>query len=417
MKRDALQRLESLPSAPVLAAAFLLRAAYAARAGESFLQIDEHGYDLVAARLAETGRIMTAEGVSVIMPPVPLASFALWYKLLGHALLHARLGQALAGTLIAWMVGRMTQELTGSKAAGRAALLLACVYPFFIYYGGLLMSETPYLLFAVPGVWLLCAPKGRPEGWRPALAGACLALAGLARIEAVPVALPIWAWRGFECLRGRRPWKELALALSAWALVLGLWMARNQKQTGHFTLDSHGGVTMLVGTVVYEITEAGDSGDGFAALKEMPFWKESEHLSPEERDQVYRRVIWDFMKENPGRTVLQWAKKFVAFWRFYPRVDKAYFYGDGVARPDAGLKRPVLVLISLLFEPLLILGGWYGLWTLRRRWDELAPLLLFILGTMGIHMLVVSMMRYRLPVMPFLMTGLCALLVPAKKRA
>ena len=66
--------------------------------------------------------------------------------------------------------------------------------------------------------------------------------------------------------------------------------------------------------------------------------------------------------------------------------------------------------VSLLVEPALILGGLAGLWGLRRRWETLLPLPLFLLGTMGIHVIVVSQMRYRLPVMPILILGLASLL-------
>ena len=69
------------------------------------------------------------------------------------------------------------------------------------------------------------------------------------------------------------------------------------------------------------------------------------------------------------------------------------------------MSRNLLVAASLAFEPLLILGGFWGLWLLRDRAATLFPIPLFILGTMGIHILVVSQMRYRLPVMPFLILG------------
>jgi len=60
-----------------------------------------------------------------------------------------------------------------------------------------------------------------------------------------------------------------------------------------------------------------------------------------------------------------------------------------------------LVAISLVFEPWLILLGLIGLWRLKDKIVEIFPIYLFILGTMGIHMVSVSQMRYRLPIMPF----------------
>ena len=58
--------------------------------------------------------------------------------------------------------------------------------------------------------------------------------------------------------------------------------------------------------------------------------------------------------------------------------------------------------VSLACEPALFIGGFWGLWGLRRSWGRLAPLGLFLLGTMAIHVISVSQMRYRLAVMPIL---------------
>jgi hypothetical protein len=46
---------------------------------------------------------------------------------------------------------------------------------------------------------------------------------------------------------------------------------------------------------------------------------------------------------------------------------------------------------------------------MRDRWREMFPLWLFVAGTCAVHVLTVAQMRYRLPVMPVLMLGLCYL--------
>ena len=113
------------------------------------------------------------------------------------------------------------------------------------------------------------------------------------------------------------------------------------------------------------------------------------------------------MRDNPGRVARQWCRKSVNFWRLYPRTDKVY-REDSHSHPGAGLGRAALVAVSLACEPALIIGGFWGLWGLRRRWGALFPLGLFLLGTMAIHVVSVSQMRYRLPVMPILIFGAAA---------
>lgn len=404
--KSVLDRLLQAPSWTWVAAALFLRLFFVLKLGSRFYQIDELGFDTPAWNLALHG-VIGDKNTPHIAPPVPVALFASIYAVFGHDMLYPRLIQALLGTATSWCVGAMTRELTGSAPAGRLALAIAGIYPFFVYYNGMLISETLYLFFLVPGLWWSCGWSAAAF-WRPAACGLCLALAGLCRVEAVPITLLIWTGMIFSCAAGRRRWKDLLLALLCWSLPLGAWAERNRIQTGHRVLDNHGGMSFLHGTVVFDIDQEKGTAAAMEALKNMPFYAESLALSPAHRDRAYFREAWNFMCRNPGTTLRQWARKFVNFWRFYPRTDSVY-YESRHSKPTAGLSRGVLVAISLLFEPWLILGGLAGLWTLRSRWTELFPLLLFVLGTMGVHILIVSMMRYRLPVMPVLMLGFCQL--------
>lgn len=403
------QRLMATPAWALLALAAILRLTYALKLGSRFYQIDELGFDGAAWNLATYGVI--GQGLKPgVAPPVPAAFFGLIYSLMGHDMLYPRLAQGLLGTATAWCLGRMTEELTNSAKAGRLALALSCVYPFFIYYGGVLLSETLYVFFLVPGLWWLCrslGEKGSPS-WRPAAAGLCLALAGLCRIEGVPIATLIWATGAASCLAGRWNWRSLGLAVLCWTLPLLGWAERNRIQTGAAKLDNHGSITLLFGTMFYDLDQKLGTGDAMKVLEKESFYIEAQRLSPAERDRLYYRVSLNYMRDHPGTTLVQWARKFVSFWRFYPRLDSTY-YDSVYSKPGVGLQRGALVAISLLFEPWLIMGGLAGLWTLRTRWVEIFPLLVFILGTMGIHVLVVSMMRYRLPIMPILILGACHL--------
>lgn len=403
---NALDRLLGAPVWAWAALALLLRLAFTLKLGSRFYQLDEMGFDAPAWNLALNGVIGQGARAAVV-PPVPAAFFGAVYALFGHDMLYPRLAQAFLGTATAWCLGRMTAELTGSQRAGRLALAVSAVYPFFIYYNGILMAETLYLFFLVPGLWWLSSAR-EAVAWRPAAAGCCLALAGLCRVEGVFIAGLIWAAAFPACLLGRRRWRDFVLALLCWSLPLLGWAQRNRLLTGEFTLDSHGGVTLLHGTMVYEIDQSKATAEAMKALEAMPFYAAVQDLSPAERDRAYRKAALDFMLANPGATLRQWGRKLVSFWRFYPRTDNAY-YESAHSKPGAGLGRAALVAISLLFEPWLILGGLAGLWSLRRRWAELYPLGLFLLGTMGVHVLVVSMMRYRLPIMPLLIFGFCSL--------
>lgn len=383
--QDALERV---PTGPVLAGALVLRLAYALKLGSRFYQIDELGYHTAARAVAETG------SMAGIAPPIPVGFFAFFYDVFGVNMLWPRLGQAFAGTLLVWLVARMTEDVTKSRAAGRLALLLSAVYPFFVYYGGVLLSEALYLVFVTLALWQLLA-GGAAAG------GLALGLAALCRAEAAfiaPLALVFL------------PRRRLLRAALAFAVPVLFWCTRNKLEAGAFTLDNHGGMTLIHGTMHHDLAQEKDTADVMKKAAGEAWFIEAQQRPEHERDALYRKAAVEWMKANPGATMRGWAEKFLLFWRFYPRTDKAYHQTEH-SRPDVGLSRRTLVAISLLFEPALILFGLYGLWQLK-VW----PVWGFIAGTCGIHVLVVSMMRYRLPVMPFLIMGACFVLSEALSR-
>lgn len=404
-----MRKLADLPEKLWLALAFLLRAGLALKLGAGLYQADEHGFEGAAWTLAQTGAF-TDQGQPMVMPPIPSWLFSRVFLVFGHHLTAARLFEAVLGTLLVWVVARLVRDLSRCESAGKLAMILAAVYPFFVYYGAMLMSETAYTLAAAAGLWWLCASlmdRGS-SSFKAASAGLAFGLAGLCRGEGAAIAGVLLAC-ALPAVLARR-WSPRAWALAAlfWALPLLGWAARNRAATGHWSLDTHGGMAMVHGTILFNYNEI-DTSVAMDALHQMAFWQESHDLPDYEREKIYMQKSLEFMRENPGLTVAQWAKKAVNFWRPYPRQDKRYAGIPG-NDPGAGFGRTAMVLVSLLFEPALILGGFWGLWTLRARWTELFPLPLFILGTMGVHVLSVSQMRYRLPVMPVLMLGLCSLL-------
>ncbi|MFA5140239.1 MAG: glycosyltransferase family 39 protein [Elusimicrobiota bacterium] len=350
-----------------------------------FYQAEEDGYWSAAQGLVQHG-VLGEKGLARVMSPMAPCFFSLF-----DALRSARMAQALVSTLTAWMIGRMTADLTGSKRAGLFALASACVYPFYAYYSGLLVTETLYLALLTAGSWLACRSlKKTASNWAAAGAGFLLALAGLTRTEAVPIAFGLWC---LLLLRGLR-WQSLVLALLCWALPLGGWLCRNYGVVGAFTLDTHGGVTLLHGTMFFDADRI-DASASRQAIDLHPVLSQAKNLKELDRDRFYKRVAMSFMRENPWTTARQWLQKAADFWRFYPRLD-----------PGGG--RWGLVALSLLFEPALICLGLWGAWRLRDLARSLWPLYWIVFSTFVVHVAAVSQMRHRLPVTPVLMLFACA---------
>ncbi|MFH1724582.1 MAG: glycosyltransferase family 39 protein [Elusimicrobiota bacterium] len=397
-----------------VAAAFLIRAAFAACLGERTYQADEGGYDAIAWHWARTG-VLGGGGEATVVSPVAPLFFGLFY-LAGHRMLAARVAHAAVSAATAWMLGRMTGQLTGSRRAGLFALALSAVYPFFIYYSGILMTETLYVAGVVAGLWAICASlrERGASAWRAAAAGAALAVAGLTRPQGVPIALGLWVSAAVLCMLKRYRWRSWALAVLCWALPLAGWAARNHGVCGRYTLSLKGGFALIDGVMFFDLNEM-DTAFARQAFRTTPLYEEGRSLGPAERDRLYRRAVFRFMVENPRTVLRQWVHKAFNFWRFYPRVDKEYPDTEG-ARPGVGASRRNLVAVSLLFEPAIILLGFYGAFQLRARAAELWPLYWMVLATFGMHVVIISQMRYRLPVMPVLILFACAAADAALRR-
>ena len=270
---------------------------------------------------------------------------------------------------------------------------------------------APYLALTIPALTLL--GLGIRGGTTVAAVGAfLLGLAALVRVEAAPIAPLVFA---AVFLADRRPAavKRLAVCALAWLLPLLAWSARNKAKVGDFLLDSHGGRTLVLGVVHFEANEI----DTKAAENEFlrtELYARTKDLPEAALDAELRRGALAWMKSHPGEFARHSARPLVNFWRPVPRTDKTY-PTSAAMNPAGGVSRKALFLTSLLWEPFLFLAGGLGLWRLRRR-RELWPYAAFLLGTMGLHALSVSQMRYRLPVMPLLLIGAAWTLAGLAKR-
>ena len=137
---------------------------------------------------------------------------AVLYKVFG---VHEVIGRLISivfslGTI--WAVFALGTRLFG-VAAGRAAAFLMAVSPTAVFFGRILISDTPMLFFSVVAVlaWVVYLETGTTR--TAVAAAAAAALAFLVKIPAVLILAPI-AWAAWEAKRWR--------ALTDRRLILGL---------------------------------------------------------------------------------------------------------------------------------------------------------------------------------------------------
>ncbi|OGS01992.1 MAG: hypothetical protein A3G41_01990 [Elusimicrobia bacterium RIFCSPLOWO2_12_FULL_59_9] len=390
----------------------VLRLGFAWHLGHDFYQLDELGYDAVAhdfARYNVMGLKLPLVMGSVLMP----FCVGLIYKVVGYNVFLARTLQAVLSVAVVPLMGAIAQLLFSNSRVTVATIIVGVFYPFFVYYSGILMTEIWFAIVLCLGVWLvlriLCAPQATSV-WDAVATGLVWGLVALTRGEGLycgAVVLAATAWVGLGRLG--IDWKKFVLLGLFWSLPWGLWGWRNQRLSGYFVLDVKGGLALLHGTIALEENEK-DTTYAHALLERMSFFQEAKKLSIVEQDKAYKREALRFMLAHPRLTFCQWGRKFVNFWRLYPRMDKVYFEHPS-NRPNAGFSRRLLAVMSFLWETPLVLLGWWGLWRARSRWIQILPIYSLIFVYMCIHIISVSQMRYRLAVMPFLIIFAAAVVV------
>lgn len=384
-----------LPAAFLLTLGLALRLGYSLRLPPVPQQPDAYVFDGLAWNLAQNHTYGNPEPTAGRPPTYPffLASV---YKLAGHEIPAARAVQGILGTALVFLLMQCALLFGMSRRASLLVGLMGAFYPFLIYYEGTLLSESLIPFLTVLGFWAFFRWKENAGAGRAALWGLVFACLTLGRVAFGMIFAASWVIEALLLLRAgssAKAWRGLIIGGLVFAAPVLLWGLRNEHAVGKFTLDSHGGYTLLDCVVYYDLNKSGDMA---RACPELPACAEGMKMSEVESDRYWKGEVHRFIRENPGVFAKQALANFKDFWRFYPRQDLSFQEGNRK-----------LTWISLLTEPFFIVIGLLGFWATRKRWQVLHPIYFSIAGLTAIHMISCAQMRYRLPLMPFFifMTG------------
>ena len=156
--------------------------------------------------------------------------------------------QALLGILTCVLVCALTWKTTTSEAASVGAALASSVYPPFIYYGSLLLTEAIAPFFLTLHVYLLLRMFERPSVFRCAAAGVVLSLATTIRPNFLLLYpfVCLATWTAFPPHAWIR-WKAAGLTLFFALPMLALVSINNSWLVGRPTgLSTNGGVNFYL---------------------------------------------------------------------------------------------------------------------------------------------------------------------------
>lgn len=343
---------------------------------------DSKGYDAVAINFLDGNGFMQGGSTRVSRMPVYPLFLAACYKIFGRDCYAApRVIQSLAGSLVCVLVYAIAAPVFG-RGVGLLAAAIAAVYSFFVYYSGLLLTETLFTLALTLFMYLILSIDRR--AFRGVLAPAAVAgvLAGTT-VLLKPSFLTFVPFMGLIWLVvSRRPARALT-AMVVIVLCTGFtmcpWIVRNWTLTERFVP-----TTLLVGISLYEGVHPG--ADGGPAMDRLP--ERIYGLSEYDENRAYLEKARKVIREEPGRIVALAGRKFLRFWNVVPN-----------SSDHQGVIYRVVSIVSIV--PLLcfaIVGVLRGAVPRGERLLLLSAPIHFTL----LHMLFVSSIRYRAPVMPMM---------------
>ncbi len=369
--------------------------------------VDEQHYRQIAENLlAGNGFGWGPGALTSIRPPLYPALLAATWSVFGEGNLQAvrvvQIVLALALSAVVYALGTRVY----SRPVGRIAAGIVWLYPSFIFFNVLILTETLFTLLLLAFV-LSCVTLVQTPRARTALAcGLALGLSALTRSVLWPAPLllcPLMA------LLIPGPWlRRVALPaalLAGYCLVVGPWAVRNTRLQEVFTVvDTMGGINLRMGN--YEFTPDDRMWDTVSIGGDRSwvhgFVTEPPGLAPTEgrKDKWAQREALKYMAANPVETARRSLIKFADFWglerEFIAGVEVGFF------DPPRWFAWTGAMLMVGTFV-VLALAGTAGLWLAAPEDWRMQLLLLFPMALIvGGHTLVFGHSRYHLPLMPLL---------------
>lgn len=385
---------------------------------------DAEGYWLLGHAIARGDDYAVHEPPRYVlrMPGYPL--FLAGSQLLfGESHFAARMLQVVVGTVNCGLVYWLGRRMIGHEAAMWGCGLMA-VHPLAVGMSVLLLSETLFatgLLLSLLAVTFLVSSEVRSGGFSasahpPPDGGALppkerskvavrrllfesapatrrLILLGLVTGVAIGFATymhPSWLLAGPIFAAGLMVhswWREgiggltrsivpvIAIQLALFLTLLP-WGLRNQRVTGHFVL-----TTLWMGPSLYD--GLNPEADGTSDMTFFDADGLANQLTEFEVDQHYRQKSWDFVKDQPGKTLWLAGMKQLKYWSPWPTALE--------------LRNPWLVFPLGGFGVLVYVTAIVGIWRLLGDLWTVGLLVMPIFYFGGLHAIFVGSIRYRLP--------------------
>ena len=297
-------------------------------------------------------------------------------------MLALRLFFILIGSITCVGLYLIARDIFRLKLAMLAGLLLA-LSPQHIWYSIHILSECPYTLFLVFLIYFLLKAVQKNKLAFSTTAGILLGLSLLTRSILAGFIPFIFLWIFVVYKNKLTALKHFIVFLIPALLILSPWVIRNYMVLDTFIPFSTDGAE-----VFFYANNPGTlhSETGFCSKYSDEVAK---GLGEIERQRAYYNFGLNFIKNNPDEFLRNAMDRFIQLWRPFPNVKF----------PQV---KPVYAIVYFLsYLPVLILL-FIGMPLSLRQLRYTGLMYLLVIYCTGVHMVLLACMRYREPLMPFL---------------
>ena len=359
----------------------LAGAAYSVKLGNTLRFVDEKDYYAIAQNLVH-GRGYSLDGIAptAFRPPGYPLFLAVFIALGANVVLLRILNFVmLAATML--LLYRFVRE-RGNWISALAAPVMCAAYVVLFYTAGTLYPQTLAGLLLVLVIIVLASRK---PGWFTSglLLGFLFGWLTLSVVHFLFSLVVVAAW----LVACRTEWHprarvgSVAVMTAIAALMVTVWVARNERALGAPVLTTNGGITLLHGNSEKAGWNSGASTDISA------YAPKDTGLSELQLDTYYRGQAVDFIRHHKGRAIRLYASKVLNWFNYR---------NDLAQKSESSRARDIVMLAT--YGPLLLLFIARLLFAGRMRPSRLEALLIILYFSNAFAYAVWhTRIRYRLP--------------------
>ncbi|MFC1804617.1 ArnT family glycosyltransferase [Candidatus Omnitrophota bacterium] len=361
------------------------------------VESDALDYDRLGSSLAQGKGFITEEG-DLEMGRSPGFPFflAVIYKIFGHTYKHVKFFQILISLITLGIIFCLARDVFGERV-GFIAMFVGAIYPPFLSYNGLILSECLFTFCIVLFVYLSLLSIRRRDWLASFLAGLVGGFAFFVRQEFI-LFLPSLFILGY--IYFKEDLKKIVLLILVALVIITPWIIRNSKAFDKFVcIPSQVSGIFWISTYEEEWLEWHSEDPYFRNL--------TKGSAGFEKDNLLLRESIKNIKEHPFLYTKFCFKRLVRFWigshsnTFYGLQESFTNY---VSNKD--YLRVAIKTSLLIFNTLLTFFGFCGIIMairkIRERRKEVVLLVMPISVIMIIHFFLFATLRYQVPIMPLM---------------